>query len=107
MRVATILENPVVEPREMTIYTTNTKDFPAYGSVFHHVDVANASKSSSIVIDGLSAVNYKIQVWVVRKKEVGWQSRQNVDRPAMDGNVGGWESKDNVDGKDEWEGRCM
>ena len=61
VKVATILEDPVVKPGEMHIYTTHTKHFPVRGSGFL-AELDGASKPPAIVIDGISAANYKIQV---------------------------------------------
>lgn len=60
VKIATILEDPVVNPGEMHIYTTHTKHFPVRGTGF--LSVLDPSRPPSIVIDGLSALNYKIQV---------------------------------------------
>lgn len=62
-KVATILEDPVVNANEMHIYATHTKHFPVRGSGFL-AELDGASKPPTIVIDGISAANYKIQVCV-------------------------------------------
>ena len=63
VKVATILEDPVVKPGEMHIYATHTKHFPVRGSGFL-AELDGASKPPTIVIDGISAANYKIQVCI-------------------------------------------
>lgn len=63
VKVATILEDPTVTSAEMHIYTTHTKHFPVRGAGF--VSVQDPGKPPSIVIDGISAANYKIQVRVL------------------------------------------
>eukprot|EP00752_Nemacystus_decipiens_P008845 g7893.t1 len=60
VKVATILEDPVVKSAEMHIYATHTKHFPVRGSGFL-AELDGASKPPTIVIDGISAANYKIQ----------------------------------------------
>eukprot|EP00903_Cladosiphon_okamuranus_P014061 g13069.t1 len=59
-KVATILEDPVVKPGEMHIYTTHTKHFPVRGSGFL-AELDGASKPPAIVIDKISSSNYKVQ----------------------------------------------
>lgn len=60
VKVATILEDPSVKEADMHIYATHTKHFPVRGAGF--VSVQDPSKPPTIVIDGISAANYKIQV---------------------------------------------
>ncbi|CAN0190438.1 unnamed protein product, partial [Ectocarpus fasciculatus] len=59
VKVATILEDPTITLGEMHIYSTHTKHFPVHGTGF--LSVLDPSKPPSIVIDGISASNYKIQ----------------------------------------------
>ena len=60
VKVATILEDPVVKEADMHIYTTHTKHFPVRGSGF--VSVQDPGKAPVVVIDGISSANFKIQV---------------------------------------------
>lgn len=73
MKVATILEDPVVKPGEMHIYTTHTKHFSVHGSGFL-AELDSASKPPTIVIDGISAANYKIQVLVCRSVDTDYRT---------------------------------
>ncbi|CAM9721966.1 unnamed protein product [Ascophyllum nodosum] len=59
VKVATILEDPVVKEADMHIYTTHTKHFPVRGSGF--VSVQDPGKAPVVVIDGISSANFKIQ----------------------------------------------
>ncbi|CAM9570987.1 unnamed protein product, partial [Hapterophycus canaliculatus] len=59
VKIASILEDPVINPGEMHIYTTHTKHFSVRGSGF--LSVLDPGRAPSIVIDGLSTANYKIQ----------------------------------------------
>lgn len=60
MKVATILEDPSVKEADMHVYATHTKHFPVRGTGF--VSVQDPSRPPAIVIDGISAANYKVQV---------------------------------------------
>lgn len=60
MKVADILEDPVVNPGELHLYTTHTKHFPVRGTGFD--TLLNTGTPPVIVIDGISANKYKIQV---------------------------------------------
>lgn len=60
MKVATILEDPSVKEADMHLYATHTKHFPVRGAGF--VSVQDPSSPPTIVIDGISAANYKVQV---------------------------------------------
>eukprot|EP00752_Nemacystus_decipiens_P018630 g16704.t1 len=62
VKVATVLEDPVVKPAEMHIhiYATHTRRFPVRGSGLM-VDLDGVRRRPSIVIDGLSAADYQIQ----------------------------------------------
>lgn len=60
MKVATILEDPSVKEADMHLYATHTKHFPVRGAGF--VSVQDPSTPPTIVIDGISAANYKVQV---------------------------------------------
>ncbi|CBN78994.1 peptidase S1 and S6, chymotrypsin/Hap [Ectocarpus siliculosus] len=59
VKVATILEDPTITEGEMHIYTTHTKHFPVHGTGFQ--SVLDPSRPPTIVIDGISSSNYKIQ----------------------------------------------
>lgn len=60
MKVADIFEDPVVNVGEMHIYATHTKHFPVRGSGFD--TLLNGASPPVLVIDGISANRYKIQV---------------------------------------------
>lgn len=59
VKVATILEDPTVKQADMHIYTTHTKHFPIRGAGF--VSVQDPGKAPSLVIDGISSANFKVQ----------------------------------------------
>lgn len=59
VKVATILEDPSVKEADMHLYATHTKHFPVRGAGF--VSVQDPSTPPTIVIDGISAANYKVQ----------------------------------------------
>ena len=60
VKVATILEDPVVKEAEMLIYASHTKSFPVRGSGF--VSVEDPGQAPSILLDGIPSSTYKIQV---------------------------------------------
>lgn len=60
MKVATILEDPSVKEADMHVYATHTKHFPVRGTGF--VSVYDPSRPPIIVIDGISAANFMVQV---------------------------------------------
>lgn len=60
VKIATILEDPVVDAAELQIYRTHTKHFAVRGSGF--LSSLDTNKPPIIVIDALSSSQYKIQV---------------------------------------------
>lgn len=60
MKVATILEDPVVKQADLHIYATHTKRFPVRGSGF--MSVQDPARPPTIILDGISSSTYEIQV---------------------------------------------
>ena len=62
VKVAIILETPRIKQADMHIYTTHTRRFPVRGIGF--VSVQDPGKPPIVVVDGISSVNFKVQVRV-------------------------------------------
>lgn len=58
MKVANILEDPVVNEADLQVYASHTKRFPVRGSGFFSAD----GKSPSILLDGIPSFNYEVEV---------------------------------------------